>query len=188
MEPGPQEKAYRARRVLITGVPGVGKSTVCRLVAEGLPRSTAIDADVVRESIVGGFVQPDMEFGEEFVEQVRLQREIVNSWVDRMVDAGYHTVIDDAPIPPPPHFQRHYASLIGDPSSVLVVLTASKESLRSRLHARGGPFDEWALANLDELDRSAQGFSEGDTWSEWTVIDTSDSSPEEVAATILDRF
>ena len=62
------------RRVLVTGLPATGKSTVCRLVAEGLSWSTVIEADVVRESIVGGYVQPDGSFSNDFVEQVTLQR------------------------------------------------------------------------------------------------------------------
>ena len=65
---------HDARRVLVTGMPATGKSTVCRLVAEGLSRSTVIEADVVRESIVGGFVQPDLAYRDAFVEQIRLQR------------------------------------------------------------------------------------------------------------------
>ena len=112
---------------------GVGKSTTCRLVAEGLPRSTFIDADVVRESIVGGFVEPTFPvFSDDLIEQMRLQREIVNLWIDRMVEAGYHAIVDDAPIPPEPHFQNDYAALLADPTSLPVFLIASKEAVVCR--------------------------------------------------------
>ena len=177
-----------ARRVLVTGMAGVGKSTTCRLVAEGLPRSTCIDADVVRESIVGGFVQPDFPvFSDDFIEQARLQREIVNLWVDRMVEAGYHAIVDDAPIPPEPHFQHDYARLLADPSSVPVFLTASKPAVRDRLVARAGPFDDWFLENLDEMLASLEARVRDPVWSDWLIIDTSDLTPDEVAARILDR-
>ena len=178
-----------ARRVLVTGSGGVGKSTTCRLVAEGLPRSTCIDADVVRESIVGGFVQPTFPiFSDDFIEQLRLQREIVNLWIDRMVDAGYHAIVDDAPIPPKPHFQNDYAELLADPTSVPVFLTASKEAVRARLSARGGPFDDWFLENLDEMVSAVEEALKDPVWSDWVVIDTSDLTPGDVAARILDRL
>ena len=62
--------------VLITGPPGAGKSTVGRLVVAPFERSVHIEADVVRESIVGGFIPPSPEmFGEERIEQVALERE-----------------------------------------------------------------------------------------------------------------
>ena len=62
--------------VLLTGPPGGGKSTVGRLVAEAFERSVHIEADVVRESIVGRFVAPPSGkmFGEEGVRQFALQR------------------------------------------------------------------------------------------------------------------
>ena len=177
-----------ARRVLVTGLSAVGKSTVCRLVAEGLSRSTVIDADVVRESIVGGFVQGDPSFPAAFVEQVRLQREIVNFWIDRMVDAGYHAVVDDAPMPPPPYFGRDYAKLLADPMSIQVLLTASKEALRSRLAARNGPFDDFLQGILDDAFPALEASIEDGLWDGWTIIDTTDRPPSETAALILERF
>ena len=176
------------RRVLVTGGAAVGKSTVCRLVAESLPRSTVIDADVVRESIVGGFVEPDASFAEPFVEQLRLQREIVNAWIDRMAAAGYDVIVDDAMIPPAPQFHDHYAELLADPASVRVLLVASKEALRARHTARSGPFDDWFLENLDELFTMAEGWLEHPAWSGWTIIDTSDLPPRDIAARILEHL
>ena len=178
-----------ARRVLVTGPAGVGKSTICRLVAEGLPRSTAIDADVVRESIVSGFVEPEFpDFSEAAIEQMRLQREIVNDWIDRMVAAGYHAIIDDAPIPPKPHFHSDYAALLADPTSIPVVLMASKEAVRARLGARAGPFDDWFLDNLDDMLDNMREMLRDPAWADWIVIDTSALTPQDVAALILGRL
>lgn len=147
-----------------------------------------IEADIVRESIVGGFVEPDASWPDPFVEQIRLQREVVNFWIDRMVDAGYHAVVDDAPMPPPPYFERDYAKLLAEPTSVPILLTASKEAIRSRLVARNGPFDEWFRENLDDLFRLWEASFEDDTWGGWTIIDTTHISPDETAALILERF
>lgn len=178
-------EAAQARRVLVVGMFATGKSTVCRLVAEGLARSTVIEADVVRESIVGGFVEPDLSWPDAWVEQFRLQREIVNSWADRMVAAGYLAVIDDAPIPPPPHFHNDYAKLLADPTSVPIFLTASKGALRTRLLARNGPFDGWFLEHLDQIHAENEEDLKDFRWSDWSIIDTSDLQPDEVAALVL---
>ena len=177
-----------ARRVLVIGMFATGKSTVCRLVAEGLARSTVIEADIVRESIVGGFVEPDLSWPDAWVEQFRLQREIVNMWADRMIAADYHVVIDDAPIPPAPHFENDYAGLLANPTSVPVFLTASTEALRARLVARNGRFDGWFLEHLDELHAETEELLTAPMWSDWSIIDTSDLRPDEVAALILEEI
>ena len=176
------------RRVLVTGGGAVGKSTVCQLVAESLPRSTVIEADVVRESIVGGYEEPDLSWPDPFVEQIRLQREIVNDWIGRMAAAGYDVIVDDAPIPPPPGFHDDYAELLADATSVRVLLVASKEAFRARLTARSGPLDDWFLENLDELFVLAEGWNSHPAWSGWTIIDTTDMAPTDVAARILQQL
>ena len=170
-----------ARRILITGLPGSGKSTVGRLVAEGIDRSVYIDADFVRESIIGGFVQPELPFTDEFIEQICLQREIVNFWVERMVAEGFTAVIDDAPMPPPPHFANHYAHALDQPSTIRVLLMPTEASLRDRLEARRGPFDELFLQIFEEL----VGVLENHDFSDWIVIDSSDQTPGATAASIL---
>ena len=179
------EGETEARRVLVVGMFATGKSTVCQLVAEGLARSTVIEADIVRESIVGGFVEPDLSWPDAWVEQIALQREIVNMWADRMVTAGYHVVIDDAPIPPAPHFENDYADLLANPTSVPVFLTASSEALRARLVARNARFDDWFLDHLDELHEETEEVLKEPLWSNWSIIDTSELQPDDVAALIL---
>lgn len=166
--------------VFLTGPPGGGKSTVGRLVAEAFDRSVHIDADVVRESIVGGFIVPSASMGDEGIEQFALQREIVISWALRMSEAGYVPVIDDAPVPHG-HFVQQYASLLALPSVRPVILRAEGDVVRERIRARGGPFDEMlvnvvddALSLLDDLDRER-----------WHTVDSTDLTVEESAAAIV---
>lgn len=169
--------------VLLTGPPGGGKSTVGRLVAEGFERSVHIEADVVRESIVGGFVTPESGnmFEPEGLEQFALQREIVVAWALRKAEAGYVPIIDDAPIPPDGHFERQYAPLLDHPSVRPVILRADGEVVRGRIRARAGQFDAFlvdrvdrALAVLDELDGER-----------WHTVDSTDLTLEESAEAIL---
>lgn len=168
--------------VLLTGPPGGGKSTVGRLVAAAFERSVHIEADVVRESIVGGFIPPSPEmFGDEGIEQIALQREIVILWALRKVQAGYVPIIDDAPIPPDGHFEQQYAPLLSLPSTRPIILRADADVVRSRIRSRGGQFDEilvsvvdQALDGLDDLDHEL-----------WHTIDSTNLTVEESAASIV---
>jgi gluconate kinase len=168
--------------VLLTGPPGGGKSTVGHLVAAAFERSVHIEADVVRESIVSGFIPPSPEmFGEEGIEQIALQREIVIEWALRKAAAGYVPIIDDAPIPPDGHFERQYAPLLSLPSARPVILRADADVVRERIRSRGGQFDEVlvsvvdsALSQLDDLDPER-----------WHTVDSTDLTVQECAARIV---
>ena len=168
--------------VLLTGPPGGGKSTVGRLVAEAFDRSVHLEADVVRESTVSGFVQPGPEaFAGEGLRQFQLQREIVTEWAKRTARDGYVTVIDDAPIPPAGHFEQQYAELLALPMIHPVILRADGDVVRQRIRDRGGEFDgvlvglvDAALGFLDDLDDSV-----------WHTVDSTDLSIEATAAAIV---
>lgn len=168
--------------VLVTGPPGAGKSTVGRLVAEAFARSVFIEADIVRESIVGGFVQPGPDmFRDEGVQQFALQREIVVHWALRKAEAGYVPIVDDAPIPPHGHFEQQYAGLLTLPHVWPIILRADADVVRERIRARRGQFDDIlvsvvddALGHLDDLDQEL-----------WFTVDTTALSVEDAAAAIV---
>ena len=58
---------------LITGIPGAGKTTVSRLLAQRFPLAAHIEADRLQELIVSGSLWPDQEPREEAMRQLRLR-------------------------------------------------------------------------------------------------------------------
>lgn len=170
------------RQVFISGPPGGGKSTISRLVAEKFDRSVYIDADVIRESIVGGFEQPTLPpFTEGFIQQTELQRETVVAWAKRMARAGYVPVVDDAPIPSPQLFTRQYASLWSDPGTVLVMLLPDADEVRRRIAVRNGPFDDFLIGVVDV----ALSFIAELDLSDWHIVNSTGQSPEETADSVF---
>ena len=169
-----------ARRIIITGLPGSGKSTVARLVAAGLERSVHIGGDFFRESIAGGFIPPAIPFTDEFVEQFGLCREIISFWADRMVEEGYTAVVDDAPIPFPPHLENQYRSLLAHDSTIKVALTPPPDVVRQRIEGREGWFDETLLRRFDVICEH----HELHDFSAWHTIDNGQLTPDETAEVI----
>lgn len=170
-----------ARRILITGLPGSGKSTAARLVGERIDRSVHISDDFIRESIVGGFVPPSIPLTDEFIAQIALCRDVVNQWVEHMVAAGFTAVVDAAPIPTPPYFEQHFRHIGEQPDTIRVALITSQDSVRARCEMRAGPFDDFIVSELDRI-RDLYALHD---FSDWHMIDNSDLTPSETAESIV---
>lgn len=116
--------------LVITGAPAAGKSTVSRLVAQGLARSALLGGDAVNELIVNGRVWALGEPADEAARQVRLCNQNLCALAANLADAGFTPVIDSL-IPSREQLDFFLADL--SPRQVLlVVLTPSIEVCEHR--------------------------------------------------------
>ena len=80
---------------LITGIPGSGKTSVSKALAERLPRSAHIEVDRVREMVVGGYVAPGQEPLAESNAQLELGARNAALLSDSLMTKGFTPVVDD---------------------------------------------------------------------------------------------
>lgn len=81
---------------LISGIPGAGKSTISRLLAQQRPRSVHLEGDRIGEEfIVNGLLYPGGEPADESAQQMELRRRNTALLADSFADNGFEVVIDD---------------------------------------------------------------------------------------------
>ena len=83
---------------IVSGIPGAGKTTVSRLLAERFDRGVHIEADLLQKLIVTGGLWPDHEPADEAQRQLRLRGRNVCLLADSFFEAGFTLVIDDVVI------------------------------------------------------------------------------------------
>jgi cytidylate kinase len=163
--------------LVVSGIPGVGKSTVAGIIARQLPRSAHVEAETLQRFVVGGSVWPDGEPHAEAMCQLRLRGRNVALLADSFFEAGFTPIIDDVVI------GSRLAELRSDLRSrplLFVLLVPRLEVVQKRNRERPGKdvFEAWR--HLDAVTRS-----ETPRIGLW--LDTSDQTAEESAAVILKR-
>jgi hypothetical protein len=80
--------------LVISGVPGAGKTTVAGLVAGSLPRSAVPDADALARMVRSGWIGPIGEPADEARAQLMLRTRNVCLLAGSFAEAGFFPVID----------------------------------------------------------------------------------------------
>ena len=162
--------------IIVSGVPGAGKSTIAPLLAAEFERAVHIEADALQHMIVSGQRWPGQEPVDEGHRQLRLRGRNACLLADSFRSAGFVPVIDDIVI------GSRIDEFIGDLESrpvYLVLLLPDLETLRrrNRERAKVDAFHESeALDGVAREDRKARGLR----------IDTTRQSPEQTVHAILE--
>ncbi|WP_053208257.1 AAA family ATPase [Jiangella muralis] len=163
--------------LIVTGLPGAGKTTVTLLVAARYTRSARLDGDVMADFIVNGRVSVVGEPRDESRRQLLLRARNLCSLAGNFAAAGFLPVIDHV-VPNRDVLDAMTAWLAPLPVH-FVVLAPSLDTCRRR-NAERAPetqvhYDYSGLA--DEMDRSLAGVG----W--W--LDSSAQTPDETAADVV---
>ncbi len=160
---------------LVSGLPGMGKSTVSYLLAKRFERGVHIEANLVQQMIVAGGVWPEWEPREEAMQQFQLRRRNVSMLADSFFGAEFTPVIDDIVIGS--HIDEYFSNVRSRPL-LFVMLVPRPEVIRAREASRGKQmFDKWA--HLDDVARNPSPFG---LW-----IDSSEQTAEETVDEIVRR-
>lgn len=167
--------------ILIAGLPGAGKSTVARRVADAFNPSLHLQVDGLRAMMVRGHIQADEANGwsDALGDQMVRESEGASALAASYRSGGVAVVVDDVALPPV--FHRCYAQV---PGLHKVLLLPSVEALIDRLQNRRAVYDElfknqaaMLHAMLASLDMTG-----------WTVLDTSRHSVEDSVSAVLESL
>jgi adenylylsulfate kinase-like enzyme len=166
--------------LLVTGMPGAGKSTVTRLVAEGLSRSARLDGDEVNGMIVNGFVWALGEPADEAARQVELLHRNLCALASNFADAGFTPLID-AMVPSRATLD-FFVKLLEPHRVRLIVLAPGIDVCRYRNTIRD-PKDRFDFDGYERLEVDMRRELGDAGW--W--LDSAELTPEETADRILGR-
>ena len=164
--------------VIVTGMPGAGKSTVTRLVARSLPRAARVGGDDGNGMVHSGRVW----FLGEPRHEALLQDELCNrnmcALANNFVDAGF-TVLMDTTVADRAELDHLHALMSPRPVR-LVTLAPGIAACRQR-NARRDPEDQFDFDGYEELERDMRhGLADAGWW-----FGTAALTPEETAERVV---
>jgi hypothetical protein len=166
------------RILVVSGLPGAGKSTTARLLATRMPRAAHVEADQLQALIVSGSVTPDPDgIRGEAERQLRLRLRNACLLARSFRADGFAAIVDD--IVAGRRLDQVMEDLDGVPFG-FVMLLPELEYVKARWRAMRSPFvDQWDWID-DEI--------RNDTARVGLWLDTTALSPEQTVDAILDRL
>jgi predicted kinase len=165
------------RCLLVTGMPGAGKSTVSKLVASALPRAARINGDDLDQMIVSGKVWALGHPADEAARQVELCTRNMVALANNFGAAGFSVVVDTL-IPSRPRLDS-FIQDVNVPVD-LVVLAPGIEACRHRNQHRAAE-EQFDFDGYEALEADMRKAFGGTGW--W--FDTSRLSAEDTAERIV---
>ena len=163
---------------VLTGAPGVGKSSVARALAGQFPRAFVIPMDDLREWVVSGREDPGPNWNDETTRQFDLAYAATADLADRYSQAGFAVIIEHVVFPPE---EEKLRARLGDRKYRAVMLDCRAETNHHRNQTRTGknmnPHDLTPL--IDHVRRGLQPAAH------WVRIDSTELTVEETVDRIL---
>ena len=164
---------------IVSGIPGAGKTTVSRLLAERFERGVHIESDLLQQLIVRGgqWPRPGDAPDDEGRRQLRLRGRNACLLADSFFEAGFTVVVDDVVIGA--RLEEFVSDIRGRPL-FFVMLAPRPEAVRARDASRAEKhvFDTWGY--LDAVVRN-------ETPRVGLWLDTSNQTAEQTVDEILRR-